>query len=365
MNISLDARKILDFGIGTYVRNLLEWYSRIPNGHRWFPIFDPDEAGLFRYPDSFTPCSSRAGKYSVAEHLEIPRIVRRVRAELFHCTHYVSPVFGNTPMVVNVHDLIHLIFPQYLPSGAARLYSRLMFEHSVRRARVIIAISEWTKKDLMRLLGVPEKKIRVTYLAADERFKRRPEKEWRPVLKSAFGICDPYILFVGNMKPHKNVANLIRAFRLVPEGQCRHLVLVGSGWQKDPGLKGLAGQFGLGGRIMVKENVPIDRLNALYNGAEMLVHPSAYEGFGLPPVEAMSAGIPVAAARASCLPEICGDAAVYFQPSDHEEMAEVIRQLLKNTDLRRSCIQKGFARAGRFSWRKTAEETLKIYGEAA
>jgi len=363
VRICIDARKIGDFGIGTYVRNLLEAYTRVRTGHRFFPIFNPEDAAGFRHPDAFTPCISRSGKYSLNEHWDIPRILRRVKAHLYHSTHYVTPLLNTVPMVVTIHDLIHLIFPQYLPSRAAYAYAKLMLVHSVIKAERVITDSEWSKRDLIRLLHTPEAKIRVIHLAVDERFGKRHRSEWIPVLRHGLKIEDPYVLFVGNFKPHKNVGNLIRAFQHVPEGLCRHLVLTGKGWDRAADLQRLAAETGLTGRILVKEGLSFDEINALYNGAELLVLPSFYEGFGLPPLEAMASGIPVAASRAASIPEICGEAALYFDPDSPREIADAVLRLLNDARLRASFVRKGLKRVGRYSWEKTANETLNVYRE--
>jgi glycosyltransferase involved in cell wall biosynthesis len=360
----MDARKIADFGIGTYVRNLVERFSRMHGGNHFYLVLPPGETGFLPLHGPFTRCVSDSGKYSLEEHWDIPRIQRRVKADLYHSPHYVTPVFQKAPMVVTVHDLIHLIFPQYLPSKAAYVYARMMFFNTVKRAERIITDSEWSKNDLMRLLNVPGKKIRVVHLAADERFGPMPESHWRPVLKGVMGIEDSYVLFVGNFKPHKNVGGLIDAFRSVPETLCRHLVLAGKGWDRAVDLQQRAADGNMSRRILVKENLAFGELNALYCGADMLVLPSYYEGFGLPPLEAMACGVPVAVSNAASLPEVCGDAALYFHPGRTAEMAEAMLQLLKNPFLKASCIRKGRERLKQFSWEKTAEETMNVYREA-
>jgi glycosyltransferase involved in cell wall biosynthesis len=361
VKICMDARKIDDFGIGTYVRNLLEWYPRVENRFRFFLICEPGDAARFRRMENYTPCISDCGKYSLREQWDIPRILRRVRPGLYHSPHYVTPVAGPFPMVATIHDLIHLIFPQYLPSRAAHVYARLMFLNTVKHAERIITDSEWSKNDLMRLAGAPEKKIRVVRLAADGRFGRRPPGT-APAAKAG-RIDGPYVLFVGNFKPHKNVEGLIEAFRKIPESLCRYLVLAGRGWDRAPDLRRRILALNLEKRVLVREELPFESLNALYLGAELLVLPSFYEGFGLTPLEAMACGVPVAASRAASIPEICGNAAVYFDPGRPGEIADAVLQLLKDSRLRKTCIRNGRKRLERYSWEKTAIETLDVYRE--
>lgn len=364
MKICIDARKIDDYGIGTYVRNLLNQYSMTDSTHAFYPIFAPRDAGRFPGASSFTPCVSRSGKYSLREQWDIPRIIKRVRADVYHSPHYVTSIVKLAPTVVTIHDLIHLIFPEYLPSKASIGYAKAMLSNAVKQADRIITDSECSKSDLINLLNAPEKKIHVIHLAADGRFGKRPESEWRPVLLHELGIMNPYILFVGNLKVHKNVAGLIRAFNMIPENLCRLLVIAGKGWNQSPLLQQLVKENSLSDRVLVKERLSFNELNALYNGAELFVLPSLYEGFGLPPLEAMSAGTPVAASNVSSIPEICGDAAVYFNPARPDEIADRMLQLLKNVRLRKIQIQKGFERVKRYSWDKTAKETLNVYQEA-
>ena len=288
----------------------------------------------------------------------------REKADLFHSPHYVAPVLKIRPLVVTIHDAIHLLYPQYLPNRLAHVYARFMFRNAAR-AEHILTVSEWSKRDLGGLLGVPESRITVTHLAADPLFRPLPGSSWNGDHEKRFRIRRPYVLFVGNFKPHKNVTGLIRVFRRLNLAKTHTLVLVGRGWDRDADLGRMVRDFSLEPCVRVLENTPPVDLNLLYNGADLFVFPSFYEGFGLPPLEAMACGTPVAASRASCIPEILGDAAHYFDPSDEEEFASAVRDMLKDSGLRREMIEKGRKRTLEFSWEKTAVETMRVYDRFA
>ena len=366
MRICIDARKIEDLGIGTYVRNLLKQIHSIDRSEEYFLVFHPGDVHRYEYPEgNFHKVISPAGKYGLREHIAIPRILRRYDIDLYHSPHYVTPVWNRKPTVVTIHDLIHLIFPQFLPSIPARWYAKRMLANSVKHAARIITVSEWSKRDIVSVLGVPGEKVSVVYPAADERFTKISDGSHEEILRNRFRIDGKYVLYAGSFKPHKNVSTLIRAFGRIGPALCCCLVLVGRGWSRHRELGALAEQAGLTERLFVFEDVDQAELNALYNGADLFVFPSLYEGFGLPPLEAMRCDLPVAASNASCIPEVLGDAAVYFDPNSPSDMAEKIEALLTDEVLRRKMIGRGRERTAFFSWTETAEQTLEIYREAA
>lgn len=277
----------------------------------------------------------------------------------FHATEHLLLPLHSVPTVLTVHDLIFRRFPQY-HKPLNRWYLNLTMPLYVKQATAIIAISQATKQDLISAYGVPADKIRVVYEAADPRFKPQAEHEIARV-RSKYSLPERYILFVGTIEPRKNLPRLLEAYRKVHRaGLTDALVVVGKrGW--------LVGDFF---RKLEDETLPPvilpgfvsdEDLPALYAGAQALAFPSLFEGFGLPMLEAMACGTPVVASRAGSLPEIGGDAAVYFDPESIEEMAEALERVLTDAELAEHLRRKGLARAKQFSWRKAARETLDIY----
>ena len=366
MKICIDTRKIADFGIGTYVRNLLEHLSAIDHSNDYYLLFNPADIDHYNYPGgNFHKLADCSRKYGVREHWSIPRKLEQYDIGVYHSPHYVTPVWKKKPTIVTIHDLIHLIFPQYLPSKAAHFYAQLMFRNSINRSDKIITDSEWSKKDMVRILNVHEQRIKVIYPAVDEQFHKIPNGSPMTAIAEKFQIDDNYALYVGSFKPHKNVDNLITAFGSINQKLCRYLVLAGDRWHNFKDLQRLVQETGLTARILTFERLGIKDLNLLYNGAEIFIFPSRYEGFGLPPLEAMKCEIPVAASNASCIPEILGDGAIYFHPGSTAEITQRLEDILMDSTLRKELIERGKDRVKVFSWLKTARETLEIYREVS
>jgi glycosyltransferase involved in cell wall biosynthesis len=366
MKVCIDARKILDFGIGTYIRNLLEQFALMENNNEYYLIFEQNsnEAAVHN-SKNFHIIEDRSPKYSLSEHFSIPRHLKKYDVDLYHSPHYVTPLVKTKPTVVTIHDLIHLLFPQYLPRPyrLALFYARFMVANSIRHADKIITDSEWSKKDIQKYFKVSENKIRVIYLGIDTRFHQVDSTSCRYQLQAKYKIDRDYLLYVGSFRKHKNMVNLVKAFKIVDKKYCPYLVLVGDSLEKNEELRPLIDELGLTERIIIAEQIGVEELNNLYNGAELFVFPSLYEGFGLPPLEAMKCSTPVVASHASCIPEILGEAACYFDPHNVNDMAQKIENVLRDESYKHELIEKGKKRATEFSWSKTAEETLRIYRE--
>ncbi len=366
----MDARKARDFGIGVYIRELVAALSRHPRaGEYRFRLFGREEdrelfSGL---PGNFSFHPESARGYSVAELTGMPRRVRRHRLDLFHATHYVLPPLLGCPAVVTVHDLIHLLYPQFLPNRAARLYARAMIGRSLRAARRVIAVSRNTRDDLMARFRVPGSRIVVVYNGVSARFRPDlPEAEIARV-RAAHALPGDYALFVGGGRPHKNADNVLRAFARASSDGALPVSLLLAGPMKAEArsrLEALAASLALGTRARILGVVPEEDLPALYAGARFLLHPALYEGFGLPVLEAMAAGAPVLTSSTSALGEIAGDAAYLVDPLDVEAIARGIALLAGDAGARSQLRERGLRRAKEFSWETTADRTLGVYEEA-
>jgi glycosyltransferase involved in cell wall biosynthesis len=279
---------------------------------------------------------------------------------MLHVPHYNIPVLYKGAIIVTIHDLNHMIYPEFLPNMAARWYARFLLRQAVKRSVYIITDSEHTKHDMMKLLGVPEEKIRVIYLGLHPAFKQPVSPDGIAAIRVKYNLPPRFILYVGNVRLIKNIPRLVEAYRFFKKKtaeQCP-LVLVGKN-----NLPWSYWKMHAGDSILVKNSVPFEDLPAVYKAAHMFVFPSLYEGFGLPPLEAMASGIPVIASNGGSLPEILGDAALLVHPHDVSGLADAMTALMHDESLRASLIAKGTHRVLRYTWQESARQHIKIYEE--
>jgi glycosyltransferase involved in cell wall biosynthesis len=365
--IGIDARKVSDYGIGTHIRNLLINLSELDKEREYFIFCSQEDAHLLKnLGENFHIIIDNSTKYSLLEHISLSWKIKKLKLELFHEPHYVLPLFTSSPhFIVTIHDLIHLLFPQYLPNQRAYYYARYMLKKAVARSTKIITVSQSTKADIQRLLFANPDKIKVIYNGVEESFFNPCSSHELKSTKERYQLFQPFLLYVGNLKPHKNLICLIESFRLVKEEVENELqlIIVGRDVVSYPELKRSAEKLGLRQSVRFLGFIPKSLLSGLYRLAEIFVFPSLYEGFGLPPVEAMACGTPVVAAKTSSLPEILGDAA-FFTEVDHPSiLAEAITKVLKDDKLKSSLHKRGPVQAHKFSWKKTAQEVLALYRE--
>lgn len=366
MRIAIDARKLHDYGIGTYVRNLVGELARQDDGTEYIVICHPDDAAHVRSLGSrFKALVERAGNYTVREQMSVPLALARARVDLFHAPHYVVSPLTPCPYVVTIHDCIHLRFPQYLPNRAAHLYARTMMSMSAKRAQRILTVSQASKDDILHYLGVPAAKVEVIYNALDERLAAPPTDEDITRVRDRFLLTSPFILYAGNIKPHKNVDRLIEAYSILRRRGVEDvkLLIIGDELSKYPNLRRLVHRFQLHGHVRFLGFVPDATLAVLYRLAAVFVFPSLHEGFGLPPLEAMAAGTPVITSNVSSLPEVVGDAAVLIDPMDAGAIADAMVRVLGDDALRSELVRRGRERVKVFSWERSVARVRQVYGE--
>jgi glycosyltransferase involved in cell wall biosynthesis len=282
--------------------------------------------------------------------------------DVFHAGPFLAPVGRKAAIVVTINDLTPVLFPElHLPSNR---YSAQQIKRRAERADLVIVPSESTANDLERLDIVQRGRVRVIPLAADE--TSRPAGEAPITALPGFALDHDYVLSVGALEPRKNLPRLFEAFRLLRDRYHipHKLVVAGPGGWKDQGIFQSVRRWDLSDAIVFAGYVPREVLHSLYRHAALLVYASLYEGFGLPPLEAMARGCPVAVSRTSSLPEVVGEAGIYFNPLDVEEIAQAIHRVLSSNELRARLIQSGLAQSAKFSWKKTAEATRRAYKEA-
>jgi glycosyltransferase involved in cell wall biosynthesis len=366
VRIGIDARKLHDFGIGTYIRNLVRQLAHLDQQTEFVLLSRPDDAPWLRtLGANFRPVAETAGNYSLTEQLKIPIALRREGVTLFHAPHYVLPPLVPCRSVVTIHDCIHLMFPQYLPNKLAFGYARASIATAARRATRVLTVSESSKRDLLRFVDLQPEKVDVIYNAYDPQFAVEPDEESVIRVRERYQLHDEFVLYAGGVKPHKNLERLIEAFHLVRNRGLDHLklVLIGDEISKYASLRRAVHRHQLHKYVRFLGHLPEDKLAVMYRLAGVFVFPSLYEGFGLPPLEAMASGTPVVTSNVSSLPEVAGDAAVLVDPYDPEAIADGIYRVLSDECLRRSLRAKGLARARQFSWESSVRRVRAIYQE--
>jgi glycosyltransferase involved in cell wall biosynthesis len=364
MRIAIDARKLHDFGIGTYIRNVLQNLSGIDHHTEYVVLCRPDDLeAMSELGPNFRPIAEAARPYSVSEQLRIPLTLARERAHLVHEPHYVLPVATRCRAVVTIHDCIHLMFPEYLPGRLAYLYARASMWTAAAKADRILTVSEASKRDILHFFDVPPEKVTVIYNAIDERFLDPPDPTRMDLVRQRYRLDHPFVLYVGNIKPHKNLERLMDAFAHVRSDGLEdlRLVIIGDELSKYPPLRQAVHRHRLEKYVRFFGFQPYDTLAAFYRLARAFVFPSLYEGFGLPPLEAMACGTPVVTSDVSSLPEVAGGAALLVDPRDRLSIADGIHRAVTDETLRKDLITKGFARARQFSWADSVKQIHQIY----
>jgi glycosyltransferase involved in cell wall biosynthesis len=375
MRIGIDARFYgsIGKGLGRYTQKLIENLEKIstPFGNQYFVLLRKENWEEYQPLDkNFTKVLADIPWYSIKEQIFLPRILRKLNLDLVHFPHFNVPYFYTGKFVVTIHDLILFHFPTRRASTLSPLLYRLklaaykvIIKNAIKNSRKILAVSEHTKKDILKHFKINPDKVFVTHEAVDLLPAIPTDLPRQEVLKK-YGIMKPYILYVGNAYPHKNLDVLATSFREVAKKHpLLRLVLVG----KEDYFYGRLKKFVRDKKIkniIFTDYVSDHHLPAIYQEAQAYVFPSLYEGFGLPPLEAMCEGTPVISSSSSCLPDILGHAAYYFDPKATGEIAEAIEKVLVDNELKESLISAGKKQIKKYSWEKMARETMAIYDTA-
>ena len=352
-------------GINRYIYNLLTHLPRVDQNNRYTAFLSD---GRFANPGLALKLSRLPTSRPVVrifwEQVVQPFALRKEDVDLLHALAFVTPLLSPCPAVVTIYDLSFLLYPESF-KRFKRFYLGLFTRLSAKRARRIIAISQSTKRDVVRLLGVSPEKVEVIYCGIDEAFRPLAEDQVA-AFRSKRGLPERFVLFVGTIEPRKNVTRLIEAFANLHPRQLADLKLViggAKGWFYQDVFARVE-ELGLEGQVMFPGYIPVSELPLWYNAAELFVYPSLYEGFGLPPLEAMACGTPVVTANTSSLPEVVGEAGLTVDPLDVEGLAEAMRRALEDEILWRDMRERGLQRAKDFSWTKMAQETVQVYQRA-
>lgn len=382
LRILIDARHIRDFGFGTYIRNLTRGLAAQGSDHHFLLTCNrQDEHEFDGLPENFQPIFYERSDQAAVDQFAFPMFARSLRPDLIHIPLNIVPILLPRPYVVTVHDLSSLVFDHR--TGWKHELRRVQVRRSLMRAERVIAVSDSTSYDLQNLLSIPASRITRIYGAADPTFSHHhpnsvahaagPEK-WdrdRRQILERYQINYPFLLYAGTIRPQKNIPRLVEAFALLrgelekhPVYQDLRLIIIGDEISRYPSVRQAVIQSRVENVVRFLGFVPLETLRVFYETAAAFVFPSLYEGFGLPPLEAMASGTPVICSNATSLPEVVGDAAYVVSPDNVFDIARGIREVLLDEQLRRGLIARGFVQSRRFQWEETARQVLETYVEA-
>jgi len=367
MRIGVDVRLVYHrmAGIGWYAVRLLSALAKNDHENDYILLQHRRQSAALITAPRFTRATLYTPVHYRFEQWPLSIETRFHNLDIIHSPDFICPLYNKIPAVITVHDLAFLLYPNFVTARSARYYGQV--EEAVKHASRIIAVSRSTKNDLIKLLGASESKIDVIYEASDPFFRPIPREHAQMGIREV-GIQAPerFILFVGTIEPRKNLSTLIRAYRHLRDyyHHALPLLLAGApGWLAED-VHGLVAELGLEQHVHFLGKTSNDQLLALYNLATVLAHPAHYEGFGLPPLEAMACATPVVCSNAGSLPEVVGDAALLVPPEDVEAWSVALDRIISDDQLQATLGKKGLKRATIFSWDKAARETMSVYHKA-
>ncbi len=370
--IGIDARFFTEkaTGIGRHVYELVQNLAKLDSENQYTLFLKPEEYERFELPGlNFQKEKTDAPHYSFAEQWKFLRQLNKHQFDLMVFPHFNAPIFYHRPFVVTIHDLTLHFFPGKKKSDIfSRLAYKLVINTVTRKAAHCFAVSENTKRDMINYLKVPEEKITVAHNGVTQSFKPETDRATLQKFKKMYHLPEHYFLYTGVFREHKNILGLIHAYvQFLNKNPHSNVDLVLAGpTTSDTEIQELIHKLKLEKRVKMVGFFPKKDLATFISGATAYIFPSFYEGFGLPPLEAMQCGTPVAVSNTSSLPEVCEEAALYFDPYKVAEIAEAMEKLAKETDLRKKLVEKGFVQCQKFKWeamaKKMFEEYKKILG---
>ena len=372
VKIVLDIRRISDFGVGTYLRNVVRTLGRLDHENEYLLIGAIEQvSSIGALPENFR-LQQFQEEVTPARYLEFRRVVKHFGADLVHIPHmFWRPLPVSCPYVMTVHDLLDYMYRAKARTGLGRVLHFYLTRQVMHRASRLFAVSNFTKQDICRLFQVPSSRIEVVYNALDDRF-RLGHSTWteRQVLVERYQVNYPYLLYAGRISPHKNVVRIVEAFsalktELAKDGKFPDLklIVIGDEVSKHPDIRRAVIKSGVQHDVRFLGFVPIDVLRIFYDAAKVFVFPSLYEGFGLPPLEAMAHGTPVVTSNTAALPEVVNGAALLVNPENVFEISRALYKALTDQGLREKMKAAGQEQAFRFSWEASVRQMLRVYTE--
>ncbi len=376
MNIGVDIR-VLGKGraVSRYTLNILKSLYSLDQGIKFYLFNDnPEKVSALKLPDSVFELVAIGEKMMIKDHFLLQKEIKKYPLDVFFHPDNTEFLFCHERSVVVIHDLIPWLLPNLVLSSdpflyfRQKIYLKLQEKAITRCAKKILTVSKASREDIIKVLNVDPDRVEVTYEGVGEVFKPVTDSGVSDKVTKKYSLPDNYIFYVGGLDERKNLLRLIHAFAKIAEKYEIYLVIGGKTDDSDLegrnsflDLKKEVDKLGLGSLVNFTGFIDDSDLPAVYSRAKLFVYPSYYEGFGLPPLEAMACGVPVIASNSSSLLEICADAALLVDPYKTEEFYSAIDILLKDNNLRGEYIKKGFINAGRFKWRDVAEKTLKVF----
>src|SRR5437867_7129625 len=360
-----------EFGVGTYTRNVVRALGRLDRHNQYFLMGPPQKmAEIGPLPSNFQSVPLLDGDTTVKGYLEFRKILNRLGCDLVHIPHlFWLPRTLPCPYVVTVHDVLEHMYRARDHSGLRRSLHFHLTRRVLNGAARIFAVSKFTKSEIAKLFGIPAARIEVVYNAIDERFLRGHTNDSdRQFLAERYLVTYPFILYAGRISPHKNVVRIIEAFsalkaELDKEGKYPDLklIIIGDELSKHPDLRRTVIRGGVQNDVRFLGFVPIEVLRIFYDAAKVFIFPSLYEGFGLPPLEAMAHGTPVVTSNTSSLPEVVGNAAVLVNPENVFDIMRALHRVLLDQSLREKLKLRGYEQVTKFSWDAAARQILAVY----
>lgn len=368
MRIGIDARffRKETAGLGRYTRSLLKNLSEIDDKNTYTVfITEKDDLEYNIKTRNFKKVIVPITHYTFAEQTQFLKILNKYNFDLVHFLNFNHPVFYNKPFITTIHDLTMLLFPvgRSQKSIIRKIAFKKVMQNAAQKSKITIAVSQKTKEDIIKYFNVKPEKIKVVYEGYDEIYAQKHSKNEIAKVLQKYNIKSPFLLFVSQWRPHKGLPQLIQAFeRLKKQYNIPHkLVITGKANNHFPEIIYSIKKSKYFKEIVLPGFVSEPDLPILYQSCESFIFPSFYEGFGLGPLEAMASGAPVISSNLSCMPEILGDAAVYFNPNNIDKMANIIYKTIAKRETLQILRKKSKMQASKYSWEKMAKETLKIY----
>ena len=360
MRIAIDARMISPgsmHGIARYVYELLTCLKTgAAEAYEFFIVVNRDSPlEQLSWPKHMRLVHVHGSWMSLSQQWELPRLLTAIKADLFHAPSFMAPLVCPCRLVMTIHDLNHMVLPQFY-TPFHQFYYQIFVRSCIRRSDYILTVSHFSKDEIVRNLAISPDKVFVTYNGVSDNYRPVTDPETLDYVRDLYELPERFILCVSNNKPHKNVHQLVRAYCYssidIP------LVLA---CPVDQSLIRIAENYGKKHLVYFSKFIDEEHLPSVYSMTHLFVYPSTYEGFGLPPLEALSCGAPVVVARSSSLPEVVGDSAIFTNPFDYQDIARALEVGVGDEGLRQKLRMRGVPHARRFSWQAMTDQTLEIY----
>jgi glycosyltransferase involved in cell wall biosynthesis len=371
VKIAIDIRRMTEFGVGTYIRNVVRGLGRLDHESDYFLIGPPPKVQeIGALPRNFHTVPITAPERSIQGYREFRTTLKRLECDLVHIPNLFSIPRGlPCPYVMTVHDMLEHMSRAREQSGFWRSLHFHLTKRVLGGAARIFAVSNFTKTEIEKLFGISPEKIEVVYNAIDERFlSGHATAADRDLIARRYQVTYPFLLYAGRISPHKNVVRMIEAFSALKTELERDaiypdlkLIIIGDDLSGNPDLRRTVVRSGVQNDVRFLGFVPIEVLRIFYDEAKVFAFPSLYEGFGLPPLEAMAHGTPVVTSNVTSLPEVVGNAAVLVNPENVFEIMRALHRVLTDKGLRDRMKERGYQQAAKFSWEKSVRRILEVY----